>query len=318
MVVWACILLSEFSAISCYRDRKEDIILVMRMVLYVMWFIFDFTFLCARFNWLLNSEDAKFETMSIKTENKQFLWKGPKFDVSSQTERVHAGCNFTDALLERAPEDACKVWWVDFNADIHFQEDDWNANAAKFSVGFGLFIYAIIKMVVLFSVEMMTAVPNDDDDDDFEMTAQPMPSRHTPSASAHAVASHPSEPMPLPHFLSASPPPNVMPTETPSRIAPENANASIVFYGTAFGNGQGQEEQQQQQLAGGGARGDAPFFGTDTTPPPVLPAAGGGGATAAGRSSSSSSSNSSRNSRSFCGNLCVRMKKARISQGSVQ
>jgi hypothetical protein len=77
------------------------------------------------------------------------------------------------------------------------------SNTAKFSVGFGLLFFAIIKMVVLFSVEMMMAAPHDDDDDDFEMTAQP-----------------------------------TMPTETPSRIAPENAKASIVFYGTAFGNGQ--------------------------------------------------------------------------------
>ena len=161
LVGWAFILLSGISAICCYPDRKEDIILVMRMVLYVMWFIFDFTFMCARFQWLLNSKDAKFETMSIKTENKQLIWKGPKFDVSSRTERVHAGCNFTAALLERAPKDACKVWWVTFNADIHFQENDWEGNAAKFSVGFGLFIYAIIKMVVLFSVEMMMAAPND-------------------------------------------------------------------------------------------------------------------------------------------------------------
>jgi hypothetical protein len=163
MVAWACILLSGISAMCCYPNRIDNIIFVMRMVLYVMWFIFDFTFMCARFHWLLNSEDAKFETMSIKTENKQFIWKGPKFYDSSRTERVHAGCNFTDALLERAPEDACKVWWVDFNADIHFQENDWYANAAKFSVGFGLFIYAIIKMVVLFAVEMMMAAPDDND-----------------------------------------------------------------------------------------------------------------------------------------------------------
>jgi len=120
MVVWACILLSGLSAMCCYPDRIDNIFFHMRMVLYVMWFIFDFTFMCARFHWLLNSEDAKFETMSIKTENKQFFWKGPKFYDSSRTERVHAGCNFTAALLERAPKDACKVWFLDYNADIYF------------------------------------------------------------------------------------------------------------------------------------------------------------------------------------------------------
>jgi hypothetical protein len=177
MAGWAFVLLLGISAIYRYRDRKEVIIIViavMRIVLYVAWFIFDFTFMCARFQWLLNSKDAKFETMSIKTENKQLIWKGPKFDVSSRTEREHAGCNFTNALLQRAPEDACKVWWVNFNADINFQGGDygeawqdvaafrqWEADAAKFSVGLGLFIYAIIKLVVLFSVEMMMAAPND-------------------------------------------------------------------------------------------------------------------------------------------------------------
>ena len=81
--------------------------------------------------------------------------------MSAAGQRVHAGCNFTAALMESAPKDACKVWWVTFNADIHFQENDWEGNAAKFSVGFGLFIYAIIKMVVLYRVEMMMALPDD-------------------------------------------------------------------------------------------------------------------------------------------------------------
>ncbi len=84
------------------------------------------------------------------------------------------GCNFTNALLQRAPDDACKVWLVNFNANIHSQGGDygeawqdvvafrqWEADAAKFSVGLGLFIYAIIKLVVPFSVEMMMAAPNE-------------------------------------------------------------------------------------------------------------------------------------------------------------
>jgi hypothetical protein len=213
MVVWAFILFSGISAFCCYPDRKVDIIFVLRMVLYVMWFIFEFTFMCARFHWMLNSEDAKFETMSIKTENKKFIWKGPKFNVSSRTERVHAGCNFTVAHLEHAPKDACKVWWVEFNADIHFKGDDWYVNAAKFSVGFGLLIYAIIKMVVVVIVEQMAEhfALEDDDDDQHKMTAV--------------------HPMPPPRILSMSPSQrDVMTAETPIGLAPD---------GTDVGNGQG-------------------------------------------------------------------------------
>jgi hypothetical protein len=286
--------------------------------------------MCARFHWLLNSEDAKFETMSIKTENKQFFWKGPKFYDSSRTERVHAGCNFTAALLERAPKDACKVWWVDFNADIHFQENDWYANAAKFSVGFGLFIYAIIKMVVLFAVEMMMAAPDDNGQQQQQQPdTQPMPSSPRIPASPSALLA-----------------PNGMTAElvTPCDPAPARGNDSNVSPGgIEMTAGQlnasivwGTEEVVHNQVlsavgggaAGGGAGGNAPFWETDMPssllPPP--PAAGGGAGgdapplllppAAAGSSSSSS------NSRSFCdakaGNLFLRMKKARISQGSIQ
>jgi hypothetical protein len=203
MVVWAFILLSGISAICCCPDRKKEIIFVMRMVLYVMWFVFEFTFMCARFHWMLNSEDAKFETMSIKTENKEFIWKGPKFNVSSRTERVNAGCNFTDDLLEHAPEYACFL----FNADIHFKGTDFYTNAAKVMVGFGLLIYAIIKMVVLFIVENFEGW----DDDEQQMTAV--------------------HPMPPPRILSVSPSQrNEMTAETPIGVAPD---------GTDVGNGQG-------------------------------------------------------------------------------
>jgi hypothetical protein len=160
MAGWAFILLSGISAICCCRscDRKEDIILVMRMVLHAAWLIFDFTFMCARFRWLMNSEDAKFEAMSIKAENKQLIWVGPKFDGSSRAQRVNSGCNFTNDLLESAPEDACQVWWVsNINADIYFQRDDFASYANKFSVGFGLLFFAIIKVVVLVGVEMISA-----------------------------------------------------------------------------------------------------------------------------------------------------------------
>jgi hypothetical protein len=294
-----------------------------------MWFIFDFTFMCARFHWLLNSEDAKFETMSIKTENKQFFWKGPKFDVSSRTERVHAGCNFTAALLEPAPKDACKVWWVTFNADIHFQEDDWYANAAKFSVGFGLFIYAIIKMVVLFAVEMMMAAPDDNGQQQQQQPdTQPMPSSPRIPASPSALLA-----------------PNGMTAElvTPGDLAPARGNDSNVSPGgIEMTAGQlnasmvwGTEEVVHNQVlsavgggaAGGGAGGNAPFLGTDM-PASLLPPAAAAGGGAGGHAPplllppagvvAAAGSSSSTNSRSFYDNLFLRMKKARISQGSIQ
>ncbi len=45
------------------------------------------------------------------------------------------GCNFTNALLQRASDDACKVWLVNVNADIHSQEcgygEAWQDDAAN-------------------------------------------------------------------------------------------------------------------------------------------------------------------------------------------
>jgi hypothetical protein len=137
---------------------------------------------------------------------------------------------------------------------------------------------------------------------------------------------------------------NGMTAETPIEA---RVDASILFSGDIeMTAGQpivyGKQVVPNQELsavgggaAGGGAGGNAPFWGTDmpSLPPPPAAAAGGGAGGdappllpppaaaaggAAGSSSSSSSSNNSRNSRSFCGNLCLRMKKARISQGSIQ
>ena len=44
---------------------------------------------------------------------------------------------------------------------IHVQESDGEATAAKISVGLGVFIYALNKLVVLFIVEMKVAAPKD-------------------------------------------------------------------------------------------------------------------------------------------------------------
>jgi hypothetical protein len=79
--------------------------------------------------------------------------------------------------------------------------------------------------------------------------------------------------------------------------------------------------------AGGGAGGNAPFLGTDM-PASLLPPAAAAGGGAGGHAPplllppagvvAAAGSSSSTNSRSFYDNLFLRMKKARISQGSIQ
>ena len=89
----------------------------MKIVLFLIFFLFDFAWMGARFDWLLNSEDAQFRTM--KTPKKgEYIWIGPKFERSSWSQRHQLGCNFSLSELQEAPDDACKVWWVSFSADI--------------------------------------------------------------------------------------------------------------------------------------------------------------------------------------------------------
>ena len=72
---------------------------------------------------------------------------GGKFSIA-----YFSSCNFSRSELQEAPKDACKVRWVSFSADISFQGGSWDAGAAKFSVGFGLVIFAILEIAVFWFV----------------------------------------------------------------------------------------------------------------------------------------------------------------------
>jgi len=145
------VLVAGLVAMRCFRHRKRKITLGMKIVLFVLFFLFDFVWMIARFAWLLNSEDAQFQTM--KTPKKgEYIWIGPKFERSSWSQRHQLGCNFSLSELQEAPDDACKVWWVSFSADISFQGGSWDAGAAKFSVGFGLVIFVILEIGVFLFV----------------------------------------------------------------------------------------------------------------------------------------------------------------------
>jgi outer membrane protein assembly factor BamB len=145
------VLVAGLVAMCCFRNRKRKIVFRMKTVLFLIFFLLDFAWMGARFNWLLNSEDAKFQTM-MTPETGEYIWISPKFADSSLSQRQQLGCNFSLSELKEAPKDACKVWWVVFSADISFQGSSWDAGAAKFSVGFGLVIFAVLEIAVFFFV----------------------------------------------------------------------------------------------------------------------------------------------------------------------
>ncbi len=63
----------------------------------------------------------------------------------SQVHSNQLGCNFTNALFRY----------------IYLKESDGEATAATISVGLGVIIHALIKLVVLFIDEMKVAAPKD-------------------------------------------------------------------------------------------------------------------------------------------------------------
>ena len=138
------VLVSGLVAMMITKDRRLSI--GMKCLLFTSFLFFDYAYMGSRFHWLLNSEDAQFKTM--KTSEGEYIWIGPEFRSSSRSQRSQLGCNFSLAELEPAPEDACKVWWVSFNADMDFQGNNWIEGAAKFSVGFGLCIFAYVEIMV--------------------------------------------------------------------------------------------------------------------------------------------------------------------------
>jgi len=145
------VLVAGLVAMCCFRNRKRQITFGMKTVLFLIFFLLDFVWMGARFHWLLNSEDAKFRTM-MTPKNGEYIWISSKFTGSSWSQRHQLGCNFSLSELKEAPNDACKVWWVIFSADISFQGSSWDAGAAKFSVGFGLVIFAVLEIAVFFFV----------------------------------------------------------------------------------------------------------------------------------------------------------------------
>jgi hypothetical protein len=145
------VLVSGLVAMCCFRNRKRKITAGMKTVLFLIFFLFDFVWMGARFHWLLNSEDAQFRTM-MTPKNGEYIWISPKFTGSSWSQRHQLGCNFSLSELKEASDDACKVWWVTFSADLSFQGSSLDAGAAKFSVGFGLLIFAVLEIAVFFFV----------------------------------------------------------------------------------------------------------------------------------------------------------------------
>jgi len=144
------VLVSGLVAMMITNDRRLSIVIGMKCLLFTSFLFFDYAYMGSRFHWLLNSEDAQFKTM--KTPEGEYIWIGPEFRSSSWSQRSQLGCNFSLAELEPAPEDACKVWWVSFNADMDFQGNNWIEGAAKFSVGFGLCIFAYVEIMVFCSI----------------------------------------------------------------------------------------------------------------------------------------------------------------------
>jgi hypothetical protein len=140
------VLVSGLVAMMITKDRRLSIVIGMKCLLFTSFLFFDYAYMGSRFHWLLNSEDAQFKTM--KTPEGEYIWIGPEFRSSSRSQRSQLGCNFSLAELEPAPEDACKVWWVSFNADMDFQGNNWIEGAAKFSVGVGLCIFAYVEIMV--------------------------------------------------------------------------------------------------------------------------------------------------------------------------
>jgi hypothetical protein len=101
----------------CFPDRKRKVTFGMKTVLFFAVFLFGFVWMGARFHWLLNSEDAQFRTMMTPKKG-EYIWISPKVAHSSLNQRQQLGCKFSLNELEKAPKDACKVWWVSCSADF--------------------------------------------------------------------------------------------------------------------------------------------------------------------------------------------------------
>ena len=186
------VLVAGLVAIYCFPDRKRKITVRINTVLFFTWFLYDFTFMSARFHWLLNSEDAQFQTMMIGDSGGDYIWITPKFDYINMSQREQLGCGRVDyghtggifpsiifpgrptslptsTLLRHAYKDACKVGKLPFllSADISFQGFSFEEGAYKFSVGLGLIILAMVEIrVFIYFLEVNRKMEEEEEDED--------------------------------------------------------------------------------------------------------------------------------------------------------
>jgi hypothetical protein len=109
-----------------FDDRQiHEMTVALQAIALVLWFFYDFSFMCARFNWLLTDERADYEvwSTSYEQEDETIYWLSDKwFQASDKTLLEHECPIKVNLFLEDAkpaPDDACNfgpsLW---FSADI--------------------------------------------------------------------------------------------------------------------------------------------------------------------------------------------------------
>jgi hypothetical protein len=89
-----------------------------------LWFFYDFSIMCARFNWLLWDEEIDYETWSTgyETPNEVLYWLGPKYWTATQETLESHGCPNKENLFlldaQPVPDNACNWGMLQFSADI--------------------------------------------------------------------------------------------------------------------------------------------------------------------------------------------------------
>ena len=86
------VLVAGLVAMCFFRNRKRKIVFGMKTVLFLIFFLFDFVWMGARFHWLLNSEDANFRTRMTSKEG-EYIWISPKFTYSNVSQLIELGCD---------------------------------------------------------------------------------------------------------------------------------------------------------------------------------------------------------------------------------
>jgi hypothetical protein len=125
------------------KQQVSQIHLVIGVVLFVLWFSYDFTVMCARFHYYLHND---YEPYVLSGGHN--VWLGPQFhsrDSSLVSNRsIDAPyCDFTIRDAEPAKANTCKLMLVDLSASL------FRTWFNKFSVGLGLFVYGLEQMAIL-------------------------------------------------------------------------------------------------------------------------------------------------------------------------